>query len=51
MMPTPSRGIVESYPLGKEKRKIKLKNYKDLPVPTVSLITAVIKVRMTVFDC
>lgn len=48
MMPTPSRGTVESYlPI----YKILIYGTQDLPVPTVSLITAVIKVRMTVFDC
>nr|DAS33070.1 MAG TPA: hypothetical protein [Caudoviricetes sp.] len=48
MVPTPSRGIVESYlPI----YKILIYGTQDLPVPTVSLITAVIKVRMTIFDC
>mgnify|MGYP003603715208 FL=1 len=47
-MPTPSRGIVESYlPI----YKILIYGTQDLPVPTVSTITSVIEVYTTVFDC
>nr|DAN74990.1 MAG TPA: hypothetical protein [Caudoviricetes sp.] len=48
MMPTPSRGIIESYlPIC----KILIYGTQDLPVPTVSTITSVIEVYTTVFDC